>query len=143
MGLALLYPFSSRLDIGFIGRSGWQQQDAHDLELWRNEAGVYIRAYLSQHFPLYIYASGLYSYQNLTVDAVQKQRDVFVKSMGLGLMAPQGGGPYFHGLWERSTLLDPSARELLEDSTDTKILKTSLAKVIDGSYFEAGYLWRF
>ncbi len=141
VGYALLYPFSSRMDIGLIGRSGWQQQSGADLELWRNELGFYLRAYLSQHFPLYIYGSGIFSYQSLSIQGQNENHQVFVKGVGLGLMSPVGGGPYFHGIWERSTLLDPNPVDLIEDAGKVKIFKNSVSEILDGSYLELGYLW--
>lgn len=141
VGYALLYPFSSRADIGLMGRSGWQQQSGADLYLWRNEAGLYFRAYLSQHFPLYIYANGMISHQNISSKGLEESHQVFVKGVGLGLMSPEGAGPYLHGVWERSTLLDPGPRDLLEDTGEIKIIKNSISEILDGSYVELGYLW--
>ncbi len=141
VGYALLYPFSSRADIGLIGRSGWQQSSGADLSLWRNEAGVYFRAYLSQHFPLYIYANGLISQQNIKSEGLDESHQVFVKGLGLGLMSPEGAGPYLHGVWERSTLLDPGPQDLLKDTGEIKIIKNSISEILDGSYVELGYLW--
>jgi hypothetical protein len=136
-----MYPFSSRMDIGVVGRSGWQQQSGADLQLWRNEAGLYMRAFLSQHFPMYIYGSGMFSQQNISLDGVDETQQVFVKGLGLGFMSPTQAGLYLHGVWERSSFIDPKARELLEDSGDVKFFKNSVAEILDGSYFELGYIW--
>jgi hypothetical protein len=138
---AFIYPFSSRMDVGVVGRSGWQEQSGADLQLWRNEAGLYMRAYLSQHFPMYIYGSGMFSYQSLSIGAVDETHQVFVKGLGLGFMSPSQGGLYFHGVWERSSFIDPNPRDVLEDSGEVKFFKNSVAEILDGSYFELGYIW--
>ena len=138
---AFMYPFSSRVDVGVVGRSGWQEQAGDDLELWRNEAGLYMRAYLSQHFPMYIYGSGLFSYQNVTLGSDKESHQVFVKGLGLGFMSPTGGGLYAHGIWERSSFIDSNPKEVLEDSGDVKLFKNSVAEILDGAYFELGYIW--
>ncbi|HYX36085.1 MAG TPA: hypothetical protein VE954_23535 [Oligoflexus sp.] len=141
VGYALLYPVSSRVDVGITTRSGWQEQSGEDLQLWRNEAGIYLRAYLSQHFPMYIYGSGLLSYQNVSLGGAQETHQVFVKGLGFGFMSPTRAGPYFHGVWERSSFLDPKPKDLWQDASDVKIFKNSVAEILDGSYFELGYLW--
>jgi hypothetical protein len=138
---AFMYPFSSRMDVGVVGRSGWQEQSGADLQLWRNEAGLYLRAFLSQHFPMYIYGSGMFSYQNLSLGGVDETHQVFVKGLGLGFMSPTQGGLYFHGIWERSSFIDPKPKDLLEDSGEVKFFKNSVAGILDGSYFELGYIW--
>ncbi|WP_141731526.1 hypothetical protein [Oligoflexus tunisiensis] len=138
---AFMYPFSSRMDIGVVGRSGWQQQSGADLQLWRNEAGLYLRAYLSQHFPMYIYGSGMFSHQNLTLAGREETHQVFVKGLGFGFMSPTQGGLYLHGVWERSSFIDPKVRDLVEDASEVKMAKNSVASILDGSYFELGYIW--
>jgi hypothetical protein len=138
---AIMYPFSSRVDVGIVGRSGWQEQSGDDLELWRNEAGLYMRAYLSQHFPMYIYGSGLFSYQNVTLGSEKESHQVFVKGLGLGFMSPTGGGLYAHGIWERSSLIDSNPKEVLKDSGEVKLFKNSVAEILDGAYIELGYIW--
>ncbi len=138
---AFMYPFSSRVDLGVTMRSGWQEQSGADLQLWRNEAGMYLRAYLSQHFPMYIYGSGMFSYQSLSLGGVEETHQVFVKGLGLGFMSPTQGGLYVHGVWERSSLIDPNAQDVLEDSGEVKFFKNSVAEILDGSYFELGYIW--
>jgi hypothetical protein len=138
---AFMYPFSSRMDVGVLGRSGWQEQSGADLQLWRNEAGLYMRAYLSQHFPMYIYGSGMFSYQNVSLGGVDATHQVFVKGLGVGFMSPSQGGLYFHGVWERSSFIDPNPKEVLEDSGDVKFFQNSVAEILDGSYFELGYIW--
>jgi hypothetical protein len=141
VGYAILYPLSSRVDVGVLARSGWQEQSGADLQLWRNETGVYLRAYLSQHFPMYIYGSGMFSHQKLNLGGVEKTHQVFVKGLGFGFLSPTQAGPYFHGVWERSSFLDPRPKDLLEDAGVVKIFDNSVADILDGSYFELGYIW--
>jgi hypothetical protein len=138
---AFMYPFSSRMDVGVVGRSGWQQQSGADLQLWRNEAGLYLRAYLSQHFPMYIYGSGMFSQQNLTLAGVEEKHQVFVKGLGFGFMSPTQAGLYLHGVWERSSFIEPKVKDLVEDASEVKVVKNSVASILDGSYFELGYIW--
>lgn len=138
---AFIYPFSSRVDVGIVGNTGGQAESSQDFLLWRNEAGVYLRAFPSQHIPLYIYGSGIYSHQNYMLFDVSEDHNVLTKGIGLGFMSPTGGGVYLQGVWERSTLLDPNAKDLVEDSAKVKIFKNSAAAVIDGSHFELGYIW--
>jgi hypothetical protein len=142
IGYALIYPFSSRMDLGFVGQTGLQRQDSQDLNIWRNEVGLYMRAYLSQHFPLYLYGSGSFSRHSIYVNDQSEGHNVFVKRAGFGLMDPEKAGLYFHGLWERSSILDPTARDLLEDSGTNRLRKKSVVGILDASYFELGYLWQ-
>lgn len=141
VGYAIIYPFSSRADVGFIGRTGYQGNN--DIDLYRNEAGVYFRGYLSQHFPLYIYGSGLFSHQKLTVFNQNSDHNVFIKRVGLGLMSPDTAGLYFQGTWERSSLLDPSVKDVIEDSTTNRFKKQTVEKILDASHFELGYTWYY
>lgn len=138
---ALMYPLSSRVDVGVIGRSGLQEETDDDLELWRNEAGFYLRAYLSQHFPMYILGNGMFSYQRLRIGDVKEVHQVFVQGLGIGFMSPTEGGLYIHGIWERSRFIDPNPKEILEDSGDVKLIKNSVSRILNGASFELGYIW--
>ncbi|RZA24135.1 MAG: hypothetical protein EOP10_10790 [Proteobacteria bacterium] len=141
IGYAFIYPFSSRADVGLIGRVAYQED--RNIYLTRSEAGIYFRGYLSQHFPLYIYGSGLFSHQNLSFYHDEQSYNVFVKRLGLGFMSPTTAGAYLQGTWERSSLIDPSAKDILEDSTTNKFKNQSIRKILDASHFELGYTWYY
>ncbi len=141
IGYAIVYPFSSRADMGVIGRVSYQSQT--DMSLSREDLGLYFRAYLSQHFPIYLYGSGVFSNQTLAHPYLDDQYTAFVKSVGLGIMSPDKAGLYFQGVWERSQLLNPSIKEVIEDSSTNRTRNQSMKKILDASHFELGYLWYY
>ncbi len=141
IGYALLYPFSSRADMGFIGRASYQ--DNPSMTIRREDVGLYFRTYFSQHFPVYIYGSGVFSSQKLDNTNYDGNYSAFVKSVGLGIMSPERAGLYFQGVWESGEILNPSVKDVIEDSTTNHLKGKSLKSILDASHFELGYLWYY